>query len=76
VYPLLKTKIDWKKKRADLTAKRDALFRKYSKDPHDLTLALEIKTLDDDVAECTDKMREELLADRKSKPIPAAASRN
>jgi len=67
---LLATKIDWKKKRAELSTKRDLLFRKYSRNPHDLNLALEIKTIDDEVAECTDKLREETLAERKSKPAP------
>jgi hypothetical protein len=56
----------WKKKRDDLTAKRDALFKKYSKNPDDYRLALEIKQIDDEVAECTDTMRQEILSGRKS----------
>jgi len=57
----------WKKKRDDLSAKRDALFKKYSQSPNDHRLSLEIKKIDDEVAECTDKMSQERLAERKSK---------
>jgi hypothetical protein len=42
----------WKKKRPDLSAKRDALFKKYSQSPDDHRLSLEIKKIDDEVAEC------------------------
>ena len=57
-----------KKKRDDLTAKRDALFKKYSQSPHDHRLSLEVKKIDDEVAECADKMRQEVLSARKSLP--------
>ena len=60
----------WKKKRGDLTAKRDALFKKYSQAPHDLDLAQQIKKIDDEVAECTDRMTEVKLSERKSKARP------
>ena len=46
----------WKKKRDDLKTKRNSLFEKYSRRPHDVHLALEIKTIDDEIAECTQKM--------------------
>jgi hypothetical protein len=49
----------WKKKREDLKSKRNSLFYEYSKHPHDLHLALEIKTIDDEIAECTQKMEQE-----------------
>jgi hypothetical protein len=49
----------WKKKREDLKIKRNSLFDEYSKHPHDLHLALEIKTIDDEIAECTHKMEQE-----------------
>ena len=49
----------WKKKRDDLKTKRNALFDEYSKHPHDVHLALEIKTIDDEIAECTQKMEPE-----------------
>ena len=70
----------WKKKRDELTSKRNSLFRNYSKNPQDAHLALEIKTIDDEIAEYTDKMREETVRcardDNKGKrpPEPAAAT--
>jgi hypothetical protein len=66
----------WKKQRADLSDKRNALFKKYSRNPHDLELALEIKKIDDEIAECTDKMRRENLSERKAKSLPVAAAKN
>ena len=66
----------WKKQRADLSYKRDALFKKYSRNPHVLELALEIKKIDDEIAECTDKMRRENLSERKPKSIPVASEKN
>ena len=45
------TTIDEKKKRGDLKAKRDLLFERYVKRPMDTHLALEIKVLDDQLAE-------------------------
>jgi len=58
----------WKKKRDDLTAKRNALFKTYSQSPRDYSLAVEIKQIDDEIAECTDWMRQEILSGRKSLP--------
>jgi hypothetical protein len=45
------TTIEVKKKREDLKAKRDLLFERYVKRPMDTHLALEIKVLDDQLAE-------------------------
>ncbi len=45
------TTIGEKKKREDLKAKRDLLFERYVKRPMDTYLALEIKVLDDQLAE-------------------------
>ena len=45
------TTIEEKKKRQDLKAKRDLLFERYVKSPMDTHLALEIKVLDDQLAE-------------------------
>ncbi len=57
----------WRKKRDELKTKRTSLFEKYSKHPHDVHLALEIKTIDDEIAECTQKIdRRGLTA-----PVPA-----
>jgi hypothetical protein len=73
---MLATTDVWKKKRGDLNIKRSSLFKKYLQNPNDLRLALEIKRIDDEIAECTDKMRDEKLSERKSKPQPLAPSKN
>lgn len=67
-YNTVATTIAWKKKRDELKGQRDALFKKYSQTPHDLNLAQQIKKIDDEVALCTDNMREVNLSERKSKP--------
>jgi hypothetical protein len=41
-----------KKKRDLLKTKRDSLFNEYTMDPHNHHLALEIKTIDDAIADC------------------------
>jgi hypothetical protein len=55
------TTIEEKTKREDLKAKRDLLFEWYVKRPMDTHLAIEIKVLDDQLAEdakpCTAKYR-------------------
>ena len=48
---MLETAIEEKKKREDLKAKRDLLFERYVRRPMDTHLALEIKVLDDQLAE-------------------------
>jgi hypothetical protein len=60
----------WQKQRDELSDKRNSLFQKYSRNPQDLQLALEIKKIDDEIAEFTDKMRRETLSERKSKSLP------
>jgi hypothetical protein len=50
---VLSTAIDDKAKREALKAKRNLLYRRYLKNPHDTQRALEIKILDDQVAEFT-----------------------
>jgi hypothetical protein len=50
---LLETAIEEKKKRVDLKARRDLLFERYLKLPMDTQLALEIKVIDDQLAEET-----------------------
>jgi hypothetical protein len=65
-----------KKKRGDLNDKRNVLFKKYSRNPHDLELALEIKKIDDEIAEYTDKMRRDTLSGRKAEPLPVVAAKN
>jgi hypothetical protein len=53
---MLATSVDWKSKREILKAKRDLLFKRYLKNPHDSRMALEIKNLDDEIAKCTEHM--------------------
>jgi hypothetical protein len=45
------------KKRQKLTAERNPLFERFSRTPQDIHLAVEIKLIDDQVAEYTDRMR-------------------
>jgi hypothetical protein len=51
VIDLRETPIDARKKREELKAKRDRLFDQYLKNPSNTSLALEIKTIDDQIAE-------------------------
>jgi hypothetical protein len=53
-----------KKKCDDLKAKRNSLFAKYAKHPQDFHLALEIKKLDDEIAECTQQVEKERRSER------------
>lgn len=46
----------WKRKREDLKNRRTPLFKRYEKSPCDLRLALEIKSIDDQIAECTQRI--------------------
>ena len=50
---MLETAIEEKRKREDLKAKRDLLFERYLKHPMDTRLAIEIKNIDDQIAENT-----------------------
>lgn len=58
----------WKKKRDALKIKRDSLFEKYTEHPLDLHLALEIKTIDDEIAECTQNLEQERRSGRPTFP--------
>jgi hypothetical protein len=49
----------WKRKREDLRNRRTPLFKSYEKSPNDLRLALEIKMIDDQIAECAQQMERE-----------------
>ena len=51
------TLVECKSKRDKLKAKRDLLFERYLKNPQDSRMALEIKKIDDEIAECTDRLR-------------------
>ena len=48
-----------KEKLKALTAQRNLLFERFLKNPTDIHLALEIKLIDDQVAECREQMRRE-----------------
>ena len=50
---MLETAIEEKRKREELKAKRDLLFERYLKHPMETRLALEIKIIDDQLAEGT-----------------------
>jgi hypothetical protein len=41
-----------------LTAKRNLLFKRFLRNPVDTRLALKIKAIDDQVAECMERMRQ------------------
>lgn len=58
----------WKKKRDDLKSKRNSLFEKYAKHPKDIHLALEIKKLDDEIADCTQHVEQERRSERSATP--------
>jgi hypothetical protein len=48
----------WTEKRKVLRTKRDSLFAEYTKRPQEYQLALEIKTIDDEIADCNEKEQE------------------
>jgi hypothetical protein len=54
----------WKKKRDDLKSKRNSLFEKYAKHPEEFHLALEIKKIDDEIADCTQHVEQERRSER------------
>jgi len=54
----------WKKKRDDLKAKRNSLFEKYAEHPEEFHLALEIKKIDDEIANCTQEVEHERRSER------------
>lgn len=57
VLPVLLTELEWKDKRTGLTAKRHGLSEQFEVTPNNIPLGQEIKGLDDQIAECTEKMR-------------------
>ncbi len=61
----------WKKKRDDLKTKRNSLFSIYTKDPQNISLAREIKVLDDEIADCTQHVEQERRAEQRA-ASPAA----
>ena len=53
-----KNEMDARKKCEKLKATRNILFRHFLKNPLDTRLALKIKTIDDQIAECTEQMKQ------------------
>ncbi len=65
----------WKKKRDDLKLRRDSLFAAYTKDPQNIHLAREIKSIDDEIADCTQRVEQERRAEqRAASPAPKAVT--
>jgi hypothetical protein len=65
---VLETVTDEKKKRGELKAKRDLLFERYLKQPMDTQLSLEIKSIDDQLAESNKPLKRTI---RSSNLIPS-----
>ena len=57
ILPALLTELEWKDKRTGLTAKRHGLSQQFEVAPDNIRLGQEIKGLDDQIAECTERMR-------------------
>ena len=55
---MLDNVIDVLKKREELKAKRNLLFARFLNNPLETRLALKIKIIDDQVAECCEQMRQ------------------
>ncbi len=56
----------WKKKRDDLKAKRNSLFDIYTRDPQNIHLAREIKAIDDEIADFTQRVEQERRAEQRA----------
>jgi hypothetical protein len=64
----------WKRKREDLKKRRAPQFKRYEKSPNDLGLALEIRLIDDQIAQCTEQMaRENAVAGASSRSFAATS---
>lgn len=57
ILPISLTELEWKDKRTGLTAKRNWLSEQFEATPSNIRLGQEIKGLDDQIAECTERMR-------------------
>jgi hypothetical protein len=55
---MLEIAVDRKRKHEELKARRNLLFAQFLKNPLDTRLALEIKFIDDQVAECAEQMQQ------------------
>jgi hypothetical protein len=66
VKPMVAPAGVWKKKRDDLKSKRNSLFETYTKDPQNIHLAREIKSIDDEIADCTQHVEQERRAEQRA----------
>ncbi|HEX4003340.1 MAG TPA: hypothetical protein VHX36_11880 [Candidatus Acidoferrales bacterium] len=53
------TSIDWKNVRTQLAKQRKELFELLEKNPENIRLAAEIKRLDDQISECSERIQRE-----------------
>jgi len=60
---MLDTGVDWKKVRQELRAKRTELFDRFVKNPGKISLATEIKLLDDELLGCAEHLQRERQAE-------------
>jgi hypothetical protein len=58
---LLSIARDWKQKREDLRRQRASLSTEFEKSPTEVILALKLKAIDNEIAECTEHMVKENL---------------
>jgi hypothetical protein len=54
---ILPAELEWKNRREGLNAKRHGLFEQFELTPNNIGLGQEIKTIDDQIAECTEHMK-------------------
>ncbi|HEY2119986.1 MAG TPA: hypothetical protein VGH37_12425 [Candidatus Acidoferrum sp.] len=54
---ILQAELEWKNRREGLNAKRHGLFEQFELTPNNVRLGQEIKTLDDQIADCTEHMK-------------------
>jgi hypothetical protein len=49
-------------RKRELKARRKSLFDRYEKNPHEISLVLEIKIVDDEIAECNQEIERQRTA--------------
>jgi hypothetical protein len=64
----------WNQKREVLKIKRDLLFKEYVSHPKDFHFALEIKTIDDEIADYTFKIDQERSSMPTARPSRSGSS--
>jgi hypothetical protein len=52
---MLRTAVDWRSKREELKIRRNLLFTLYVEHPSDIRMSVEIKKIDDQIAELTER---------------------